>query len=103
MSEEKEKSMAAAQKKAGKKEEVTKSAKGQREKTVVYIGPTIKNVASTGSVYTNGLPERLKKEMEKQPAIGELLVPVEKLAEAKRSLAMPGSALAMIYKKVITE
>lgn len=74
-----------------------------RTETVMYIGPTIKNVAVTGTLYNNGLPESLKKEAEKQPAISNLIVPVGELAAAQRELAIPGSALAVIYGKVITE
>lgn len=71
-----------------------------QKKTVVYIGPTIKNVVSTGTIYNNGLPEPLKKEMEKLPMIGSLLIPVDRLAAAQKELATPGSALAIIYAKV---
>ncbi len=73
-----------------------------RTETVMYIGPTIKNVAVTGTLYNNGLPESLKKEAEKQQAISNLIVPVGELAAAQRELAIPGSALAVIYGKVVT-
>lgn len=71
-----------------------------QKKTVVYIGPTIKSVVSTGTIYNNGLPESLKKEIEKLPLIGSLMIPVDGLATAQKELATPGSALAIIYEKV---
>ncbi len=74
-----------------------------RKKTVVYIGPTIKNVAATGTIYNNGIPEKLAGEITRQPIIGSLLVPVEELAAAQRELAVQGSALKVIYNKVITK
>ncbi len=78
-----------------------KSAAGKKG-TVMYIGPTIKNVVITGTLYNNGLPEPLVREMEKQPAVGSLVVPVGELAAAQKELATPGSALATIYRQVTT-
>ena len=74
-----------------------------QKETVIYIGPSIKNVVSTGSLYKNGLPDVLEKEMKKQPVIGSLIIPISGLAAAQKELATPGSALAVIYGKVIAE
>ena len=98
---EKKKEDGTVQEKTKRKAPVRQEA-GKTE-TVMYIGPTIKNVAATGTLYNNGLPESLKKEAEKQPAIRNLIVPVGELAAAQRELAVPGSALAVIYGKVVTE
>lgn len=75
----------------------------EQKKTVMYIGPSIKNVVSTGSLYNNGLPEKLTQAMEKQPAIKSLIVPLSGLAAAQKELAIPGSALSIIYGKVNTK
>lgn len=87
------------------KETKRKAAKQEagKEETVMYIGPTIKNVVTTGTLYNNGLPDALKEAAGKQPAIRSLIVPIGGLAAAQRELAVPGSALAVIYGKVITE
>ena len=79
------------------------TTKAAQKKTVIYIGPSIKNVVSTGTLYNNGLPKILKEEMTKQPVIKKLIIPVEELSEAQRKLATPGSALATVYGKVITQ
>lgn len=84
------------EKTAAKKEAV-------QQETVIYIGPSVKNVVTTGTLYNNGLPDILKKEMEKQPVIGNLIIPVSGLAAAQKELKTPGSALAVIYGKVITK
>lgn len=95
-----EKSTAAVQQRTKRKEEAKRVPERKEAKgAVVYIGPAIKDVAVAGGVYTNGLPERLKDEIGRRPALRELVVPVEKLAEAKKELAKPGSALAEIYKR----
>lgn len=87
---------AAKSRQAAKRETVQK-------KTMVYVGPTIKNVVSTGTIYNNGIPEKLTKEITKQPVVGNLLVPVEELAAAQKELSIAGSALKIIYDKVITK
>lgn len=89
----------------GKETRVRTAARKEntQKETVIYIGPSIRNVVSTGTLYNNGLPERLKKEMEKQPVIGNLIIPVSCLAAAQRELAVPGSALAVVYGKVIVK
>ena len=78
-----------------------KSVAGKKG-TVMYIGPSIKNIATTGTLYNNGLPEPMLREMEKQPAIKNLIVPVGELAAAQKELATAGSALAVIYGKITT-
>lgn len=86
---------------AENKTEQNKPAVAEK-KMVVYIGPSIKNVVSTGTVYNNGLPAKLTQETEKQPVIKSLLIPVDELAAAQKELATPGSALAVIYNRVVT-
>lgn len=88
-----------------KQETKTKAAakkEAVQKETVMYIGPSIKNVVATGTLYNNGLPDALKDEMERQPIIGNLIIPVGSLAAAQKELAKAGSALSIMYGKVIT-
>lgn len=71
-----------------------------QKETMIYMGPTIQNVVVTGTLFNNGLPGRLLQEMERQPVIGSLIVPVSRAAETQKELAVPGSALATIYEKI---
>lgn len=82
------------------KETKTAGKKEVNKETVVYIGPSIKNVVSTGTVYNNGLPARLAAEIEKQPAVKSLLVPVSRLAAVQGELSNQGSAVSLIYEKI---
>lgn len=66
-------------------------------KAVAYIGPTFRGAAK-GTVYNNGLPQALKEAIEAKPAISQLLVPVEGLPKANKSLADPDSALSRLYQ-----
>lgn len=95
------KGMAAVQPKT-KKKEGPKQGDGQGQ-TVMYLGPTIKGVVATGTIYSNGLPKALEEEMKKQPLIKELLTPVGQIAEKQKALKDNGSAISVIYGKIITE
>ena len=35
-------------------------AKSKSNEVVIYLGPTIKNVVATGTVFNNGLPQNLQ-------------------------------------------
>ncbi len=89
--------------KEAKKPDIKGKRTTEQKKTVVYVGPSIKNVISAGTVYNNGIPETFIQEMDRQPVIKSLLMPVEQLAEARKELARAGSALKTIYDKVITK
>lgn len=45
-------------------------------KKVMYMGPTLRGVARSGSVFENGLPANLSKLAEKKPIIKNLIVPL---------------------------
>lgn len=70
-----------------------------RKETVVYIGPTIPGIATANTIYNNGLPEMLLKEIEKCRPVGSLIVPVRGLAEARKDLDRKGSVTAICYEK----
>lgn len=91
-----EKTQETKTKSVSRREEVQKEA-------AIYIGPSIKGLVSTGTVYNNGLPDNLKLEMEKQPAIKNLVVPVSELSGARKDLRIPGSAMSIIYNKIATK
>ncbi len=71
----------------------------QKRETVVYMGPEIPGTVSTGAVFCNGLPERLGEAVGEMPPLKMLLVPVGKIANAKKELKMEGSAIRVCYEK----
>lgn len=71
--------------------------------TVVYIGPTIENVVSKNIVLNNGIPKYLNDEIEKQPLINNLIVPIGQLASARNELRNPKSTLSIVYGKIKTK
>lgn len=59
----------------------------KRDETLVYIGPFLKEVVSPGTCFKKGiLPARLEEACKKEPAIRELLIPVSKVAQARKNL-----------------
>lgn len=92
--------MAGVQQKA-KKKEGQRKGDGQGG-TVMYLGPSIKGVAATGTVYNNGLPKGLEEEVGKQPLLKELIIPLGGIAEAQKALKEKGSTISIIYGKIIT-
>lgn len=98
---------------ATKKEEqgqvVTKAAvpktKGKaptkKSGTVMYIGPSIKGVATRNTIFNNGLPKALEKAAEKMPILHSLLIPVEKLPEARRKMTERNSSIRTCYEQVL--
>lgn len=66
----------------------------------VYIGPSFRGVTS-GTIYLGELPEHLKAKIQKLPALGELVVPIERLAQAQQALKDANSDLSMIYEAVL--
>lgn len=75
--------------------------KKQTEKTVVYIGPTIGGVVTRNAIFNNGLPKSLKEKTTEIPVLKELIVPIDKLGDAKVNIVKEGSALNICYQKVV--
>lgn len=73
----------------------------KRTEQVMYIGPSIKGVASTNTIFNNGLPDRLIQKIGEEPVIGTLIVPVKDLAEARKEINEPASAIRACYEQVL--
>ena len=69
-------------------------------KTMVYMGPSIRNVILHGVTLKGGYTPALEKELEKQPYIRDLLIPADELAEARKELKKNGSRLEVLYRKI---
>lgn len=81
-------------------QKVTPTTKAVKKAVEQYIGPTIPGVAVTCTVYNNGIPKELQEEINKVPAIRSLIVPVTKLAAARKEINQKNSALRVCYEKV---
>lgn len=84
---------------AASKKETTKASGKNKTETVIYIGPSIKNVVESGTIFNNGLTPPLIAALENKPFLKGLLVPIDKLAKAKADLRKSDSAMSVLYKK----
>lgn len=72
--------------------------KDDLRKSLIYIGPDIPG-AKQFTIFNNGLPDALKEKIKEHPFFHSLVVPVDKLAQARLELSREGSALSVFYKK----
>ncbi len=78
-----------------------KLAEKKEKTTVIYLGPAIAGVVVPGTVYNNGLPAMLEKEVEKCPALQKLLVDVRSAGQMRKELKNPQSAAGICYQKAL--
>lgn len=71
------------------------------KKTLVYMGPEIPGVISSGMVLSNGLTPQMKKTAEEFPTFNRLLVPVGDVVRAKKKLKNETSSIAVCYNKAV--
>lgn len=72
----------------------------EEKKTVVYIGPTIPGVVAANTTFNNGLTETVKNATAETPAINTLIVPIDKLVQARVQLRQKNSVYDVCYNKV---
>ena len=78
-------------KEAGKTE---KAAAGR-----MYRGPSFYGVIQTGTTFCGSVPPKVEALIKLYPFLRELMVPVERLAEARKELHRKGSAMNMVYER----
>ena len=71
--------------------------------TVVYCGPAIRGIAPQFTAFTGGVPDAVRQQCEKTPALRALLTTPDKLAHVRAELRDPDSALSMIYAQVASD
>lgn len=71
----------------------------RRSETVMYLGPYKKGIVTFGTVFNHGIPVVLREEIKKNPVLAELLVPLNKVAEARKELSIAGSRMQILYEK----
>ena len=64
----------------------------EKKETVIYTGESLPNgMLSQYTIFNNGLPEFLKEDIEKCPAIKQLMVPISALTETQAKMLQQGS------------
>ena len=67
----------------------------------VYSGPNIKGLAMTGTIYTNGLPEKRQAAADTDKALAGLIVPLDQMPEAMKQIRMKYGRIYTYYKRVL--
>ncbi|RHR51972.1 hypothetical protein DWX10_16265 [Clostridium sp. AF18-27] len=68
------------------------------EKTMVYIGPSIEHVVQSGTAFRGGYPPKVQEAITNRPYLQGLFVPADRLAQTKKELRDPGSAIRTLYR-----
>ena len=67
---------------------------------VMYIGPTLRGVAKSGAVFSDGIPKKLEKLAAKKPIIKNLIVPISGIVQAKKDVYTEGTVAAVAYDRI---
>lgn len=75
-----------------------------KPRQVIYCGPSLpaQFALKQYQVFLNGLPEHVKKLMDKCPAVSSLIVPADQLAKVRLALTVQGSVESVLYKEIQT-
>lgn len=77
-----------------------KKAAQAESTTYIYCGPTIVGLVKQYSLFTGGIPEQLAEAAAKNAAIKALILPVDKLQEARKQINARSGAVYALYKRV---
>ena len=80
-----------------------RAAEVNKSGVYVYIGPNIKGLIQTGSIYRGTREDAYKAAaaaIEKQPLVKTLIVSGDALPEARLKVKVPGNVLYANYKKL---
>lgn len=81
--------------------DAVRSEKDSKERTRIYIGPTIPGVAAGSQIFLNGIPDALTKAIQECPPIGKLLVRPEQLPGAMQELQKKDLVLDICYQQAM--
>ncbi len=70
-----------------------------RTGAVIYLGPYIPGIVSSGTVFNHGLTVQLEGAVKEQPSLSMLLVPIKNVAKAKMELRKEASAMKICYDR----
>lgn len=87
---------------AGSAKERKGTVKGSATGSVAYLGPSIRGVVRTNTVFNNGLPDALDAMVKEMPVLGALVVPVGELAVKRKELQDGTSAMGVCYRKAVS-
>lgn len=69
------------------------------ENTMIYIGPTIADTVQTGTAFKGGYPPKVEEAARNRPYLMDLMIPADKLADARKAARDPNSRLGMLCRQ----
>jgi len=82
--------------------EVKKTKKTvERKVPVMYMGPSVGNMLSQYSVFSNEVPKDVEVFMEECPDAKKMLIPVSEINEHQEAMKVDGSFQNVTYQKVV--
>ena len=66
----------------------------------MYLGPTVPGLVKENVIFKDEPPEAVKKRAEADKSFARLLVPMERVMEARQQLQKEGSVLSVAYMNV---
>ena len=66
----------------------------------MYIGPTIPGVVKNSTVFIGDLPKAITGLAEEVPSINNLVIPIDRITEAKKALSQQGSVEDVSYDRI---
>lgn len=66
----------------------------------MYIGPSIPGIVKYGTVFIGNLPEDLTKKAAEMKCINNLVIPIERITDAKKALSDPGSVENVSFNRI---
>ena len=73
------------------------AAPAERPGPVAYCGPAIPGVARPYTVYRSGIPGPLAEALADRPPLRELLLPLDRLPEARQSISRRSGPIYSLY------
>lgn len=79
---------------------MAKAKKTAQTPTVVYVGPSVPGVANQFTFYREGIPNALAEAIRAKPAMEGLVVPLDSLPAAMKSLREKTGSIYRLYHLV---
>lgn len=83
-------------------ENTAESASNQRIKgSLIYLGPNIPSIINRFTVYKDGMPKHLDKQIQDCPDIRRLFVPIVKMSEVLEKINSTGTPYNVWFNNII--
>lgn len=66
----------------------------------MYIGPSIPGIVKHGTVFIGDLPKELTEKAAEMGSINNLVIPIDRITDAKKALSEPGSVENVSFSRV---